>query len=476
MGSETLILGFAPSVPGETDFKSRPGIRGVVGLEIMVVVVVLLALLTIAVPLFLQRNPVDENGLTFERAERIKRAMVGDPHKVTDRARTDFGFVGDLGILPANLDELRVQGAYPVYQLDTNVYFGWRGEYVEATALLDAWGRAFVYRDPPAPTTWVKEIRSAGVDGILDNADDVWVRIDENEVSNPVSGTFFESGIPRVNNGYVGTLMISFPIGTAMTTIPAAVAAGTYGAATRIPIGLRYFETQDGEYRKIASLNGLGNSIVNFIGAASATNPFTPYENPFDSEDGLTYLGGGSGQWRIGSIMGRRYLYTRGRTTEGNRVAVLDGTEGSNYRITVRVFIGNSSQQNAWDGFGIDYRANYSGSATPTSGYRFKYYPEDSPNPSCNLTRYATAFIGSTDYSINSLSNGFGMFTITLEVEDVGATVEHRINIQRRFNGNYQTTFVETDTGNSSPSGLVSLLIWGQNGSIRIHHINIDPL
>lgn len=139
------------------------------GLEVIVVIAVLLAAVTVVAPLFLHNNPAKREYITHERILNIKKAIVGDSQKVVDRERASFGFVGDLGVLPTDLMELFVRAApRPTYSLNNNVWYGWRGPYLKPamndngdySALLDGWGNLVRY----SGSGWDREIRSAGED------------------------------------------------------------------------------------------------------------------------------------------------------------------------------------------------------------------------------------------------------------------------------------------------------------------------
>jgi type II secretory pathway pseudopilin PulG len=80
---------------------------------------------------------------TFKTLERLAYSVSGNPNLVADGRRTDFGFVGDVGRLPASLDELRTNiGNNP----------SWNGPYVrlpfvadENSYKTDAWGQEIQY-------------------------------------------------------------------------------------------------------------------------------------------------------------------------------------------------------------------------------------------------------------------------------------------------------------------------------------------
>ena len=104
---------------------------------------------------------------TREHMEAIYKGIVGVPDEGY------FGFVGDLGQLPAKLEELLDAGDLPAQSLDTvgKVGVGWDGPYVTLTrqdTLTDAWGNAY-----DLGAKFPGQVRSAGPDGEMDTDDDI---------------------------------------------------------------------------------------------------------------------------------------------------------------------------------------------------------------------------------------------------------------------------------------------------------------
>jgi len=123
-------------------FKMR---KGVTLLELLVVMVIIGILATAAVRTWdvtMEKGRYEE---TFRELEEISRAIVGDERMVVSGERTDFGFVGDCGMLPRNLIDLAQRPDYCDSLL-------WRGPYVKPTFaenprsfLFDAWGDSYIY-------------------------------------------------------------------------------------------------------------------------------------------------------------------------------------------------------------------------------------------------------------------------------------------------------------------------------------------
>ena len=140
----------------------------------MMETVALLIILTVAVtalaPTLFRIVSNRKANQTRAEMEAIYRAIAGAPDEGY------YGFVGDIGDVPAELSELVEAGNYPLHTLANaaGVGSGWDGPYAakEKTDLLeDAWGNAYAYgregREFPG------QIRSAGPDGRMDTEDDI---------------------------------------------------------------------------------------------------------------------------------------------------------------------------------------------------------------------------------------------------------------------------------------------------------------
>jgi general secretion pathway protein G len=136
-------------------------------LELVVVIAVIGILVAAVTPSVVQRimdGRIDE---TRVEVQSLYDGMVGKP------SESRFGFVGDLGRLPASFTELAQRGSLPVYTTGTAraIGMGWRGPYVNigTTAndyLTDAFGRAYTGAASG-------QVRSSGPDGVAGNADDI---------------------------------------------------------------------------------------------------------------------------------------------------------------------------------------------------------------------------------------------------------------------------------------------------------------
>lgn len=118
---------------------------------------------------------------------RIRKALVGDSSKKVYGNRTEFGYLGDQGSLPSNLQGLQAlltqPAGIPLFDGDVAVRFGrgWNGPYLETGDAgldwtKDAWGNTIQYVSSVTPAT-VTSYGSDGAAGGSGTAQDLVVQI-----------------------------------------------------------------------------------------------------------------------------------------------------------------------------------------------------------------------------------------------------------------------------------------------------------
>lgn len=353
--------------------------RGVSALGLMVILAILALGASVAVPLLLNPPKLSREQQTLKRLKALKEAIVGKPDVQPGRYRHSFGFVGDLGILPATLDDLFNQGAYPAHSAGpvNHVSFGWHGPYLQTAiskdpdgndipaALLDAWGTPFQYNGDAISRTLV----SAGPDkDDLTTDDNLSLTISEDEWRTPVSGYFLDKHRAHINET---KLTIYHPDGTAAlaSTVVSPANPQFYNTATdpvvgetKIPIGLRFFQAQDIESVKLVAINGGPMMTADLIGKELAEDAIL-FQNSFsDPAD----LGPASGTTPLRTIRGTWTISGGSITSTWGHVAF--GQMGwRDYRLEADVTLNTGAY-----GYGIYYRSDDS---TTQTGYLFQFDP-----------------------------------------------------------------------------------------------------
>jgi prepilin-type N-terminal cleavage/methylation domain-containing protein len=147
-------------------------------LEVIVVIAIISLMVGILVPIVYRVWESQEIDTTKENMIKLKEAMVGNPSQISNGVRTNFGFVGDLGQLPPNLDALISYGTFGPYL---------SGGIDPQSFGKDAWGNNFIYTyttdaSGRRDSATIKSLGSDNAAGGTGTAVDIQVSIDSNEV------------------------------------------------------------------------------------------------------------------------------------------------------------------------------------------------------------------------------------------------------------------------------------------------------
>lgn len=249
-------------------------------MEMIIVIGIIAILATLITPLAVNYISQKRYEVCNEELKIIKQAIIGDPTLIEGGTRSSFGFVGDLGRLPAILNDLKTQGAIPSWTTVSNVQFGWRGPYI--SELKDPWGNDYNYYNlidnplspwPSQQGTEIVMIESFGQDGI-DNPpippaddDDVSIIIRYDEVFSRISGNTLD--VCGAGEAFSG-IQVNYPnLTTVISTAALSTLADTpyYNIPTFIPIGIRYITYQPVGYpnpiNKLIYINNGPITIIN---------------------------------------------------------------------------------------------------------------------------------------------------------------------------------------------------------------------
>jgi len=160
--------------------KLRPNKRGFTLIELVLVIIIAGILAGVAVRKLSTSAETARYEHTKKELEVLAEAMVGNPRLFSGGARTDFGYVGDVGSLPPNLDALVTNpggfstwdGPYVARGVDPNEFKqdGWKTGYVYTDTLIRSTGSGSNIDKIIAPST--AALLNNGVEGYVVDADD----------------------------------------------------------------------------------------------------------------------------------------------------------------------------------------------------------------------------------------------------------------------------------------------------------------
>ena len=176
--------------------------------EILIVVAIMGIIASVALKNLGKTDDRVKYESSLAELEALKLAIIGDENALRNGERVNFGFVGDIGALPATLDALVSRGSLGLSTLDTLklIAYGWNGPYVDPPFSLDAagfktdgWGNEYAYSTVQFSTapgdTVVAKISSLGANGVVGGTGfdaDFFVQIMKDQVRADVTGSVLE--------------------------------------------------------------------------------------------------------------------------------------------------------------------------------------------------------------------------------------------------------------------------------------------
>ncbi len=201
--------------------------RGFTLIELVIVILVIGILASVATLRMKETVDSSKYEQTKKELDQLAMAIAGNPEVYTNGARSDFGFVGDNGRLPANLDQL-VQ--------NPGGWSTWAGPYMQAGMAADdfkkdAWNAIYTYADTL--------IRSTGSGANIDK------RIATSSsalLSNSITGVVVDADLQSPGIAHADSLRVqlTYPNGSgALTTSTITPDALGRFAFSGVPIGNR---------------------------------------------------------------------------------------------------------------------------------------------------------------------------------------------------------------------------------------------
>ena len=212
--------------------------------EVVVILVVMSILAAVAVPVALRVFETVAEDATRDEMINLKKAMIGEPDRNQSLSRGNFGFIGDMGRLPVNLEELYRQGSLPGFSYDNGrqAGAGWKGPYItggfsgeEADGFKkDGLGNDYILTVGLSQLEGV--LISSGPDGLPGTADDIALEILPVETTATLRGAVKDAQGNGVSNVSVNLNFASNGILTLVTAITDA--NGNYSFSS-VPFGSR---------------------------------------------------------------------------------------------------------------------------------------------------------------------------------------------------------------------------------------------
>ncbi len=204
--------------------------RGYTLIEMILVIVIIGILGSIAARSLNNTSDNQRFDQTIEEMRLIARSIAGDERLISDGIRTDFGYVGDIGALPPNLDALVA---------NPGGYATWSGPYIHGGFVEDAAGyKTDAWNELYAYSGGVTVASNGGGSPITKQIANSPAELSANTVTGFVRDI---NGAPPGDSASNVAITLYYPDGagsiTSSSTVPSR--AGEFSFANMIPIGLQ---------------------------------------------------------------------------------------------------------------------------------------------------------------------------------------------------------------------------------------------
>jgi len=220
------------------------GCKGFTLIEVIVILIVMSILAAVAVPVALRVFETAAEDATREEMINLKKAMIGDSNRQQSAARGNFGFLGDMGRLPINLDELYLRGSLSSFSYNNikQAGAGWKGPYITGTFSgeeadefkKDGLGNDYALTVGPSQLEGV--LTSPGPDGVPGTADDISLEILSVETTATLRGAVKDALGNGISNVSVN---LNFASNGILTSVTATTDTNGNYSFSSVPFGPR---------------------------------------------------------------------------------------------------------------------------------------------------------------------------------------------------------------------------------------------